>query len=257
MKDLVIEKISNAYYWKTSKWSRSAAEPRGKDGLVLFTEGEIEYFFPDRTLVAKAGDLLLLPGSIPYRGVAKSKTVAFFVLDFESATDEMFRSFGAPLVMTPPDAEAIRNEFFEVISAWECQRIDAILCAKALIFSALRAGLLRDDEKKSGRTTSEILAYILSNYTDPAISANAICRKFYISESQLRRNMIKATGFSTNEYIISLRIQRAGRDLICTEKSIKQIAAECGFSSAYYFSRCFSHQMGSSPKEYRAKQRMP
>ena len=257
MKDLVIEKISNAYYWKTSKWSRSLAETRGKDGFVFFTEGEIEYFFPDRTLVAKAGDLLLLPGNVPYRGVAKSKTVAFFVLDFQSATDEMFRLFGAPSVITPTDSEAIRNEFFEVISAWECQRIDAILRAKALIFSALGAGLSSDETKTSGRSTSEILAYILSNYTDPSISAGAICRKFYISESQLRRNMIKATGFSTNEYIISLRIQRAGRELICTEKSIKQIAAECGFSSAYYFSRCFSHQTGISPKEYRAGQRMP
>ena len=257
MKDLVIERISNAYYWKTSKWNRSIAEPRGKDGLVFFTEGEIEYFFPDRALVAKAGELLLLPGNIPYHGVAKSKTVAFFVLDFESATNEMLCELGAPAVMTPPDAEAIRTEFFEVVSAWESQRIDAVFRAKALIFSALGAGLFRDDKKVSGRATSEILAYILSNYTDHAISANAICRKFYISESQLRRNMIKATGFSTNEYIISLRIQRATRDLICTEKSIKQIAAECGFSSAYYFSRCFSHQMGISPKGYRAEQRMP
>lgn len=256
MKNLIIEKISNAYYWKTSKWSRSVAEPRGKDGLVFFTEGEIEYFFPDRTLTARAGTLLLLPGNIPYRGVVKSKKVAFFVLDFQSASDEMLRELGAPSVMTPSDTEKIRHEFFDVISAWESQRIDAIFRAKSLIFSALGAGLCNEETRQSGRAISEVLAYVLSNYTDPAISANAICRKFYISESQLRRNMIKATGFSTNEYIISLRIQRAARALICTEKSVKQIAAECGFSSAYYFSRCFSAHMGSSPKEYRTKQGM-
>ena len=257
MKDLIVAEISHIYYWKTSKWHRDVAEPRGNDGLVFFTEGEIEYFFPNRTLVAKAGDILLLPGNLPYHGVVKSKTVAFFVLDFKSACDTMFGAFGAPLVMVAKDPERLREDFFSLVSAWESQRIDAIFRAKTLIFSTLAEGLVHDETRQSGRTTSEILSYILSNYTDPTLLANKICKKFYISESQLRRNILKATGFSTNEYIATLRIHRAERELICTEKSIQQIASECGFSSAYYFSRLFRQHKGMSPKEYRAQKQMP
>lgn len=257
MKDLMIEEILHIYYWKNSTWKRNFFESRGNDGLIFFTEGKIEYFFANRSIVAKAGDILLLPGNIPYSGVAKSNKVAFFVLDFKSKTEQMFCDFGTPSVIVPQDSEKLREEFLSLVSAWESQRIDAIFRAKALIFLTLAEGLANDETRQGGRATSEILSYILSLYTSPELSVNNICKEFYISESQLRRNILKATGFSTNDYITSLRIHRAERELICTEKSIKQIASECGFSSAYYFSRCFSRHTGSSPKEYRTKKRIP
>ena len=58
--------VVNVYY-SISKawWKREERRVRGCDALVFFTEGEIMYFFEGKTLVAKAGDLLILPGNLP------------------------------------------------------------------------------------------------------------------------------------------------------------------------------------------------
>ena len=61
-----------------------------------------------------------------------------------------------------------------------------------------------------------------------------ICGRFFISESQLRRNIKKATGLPPDEYIRRLRINRAKNELISTQWKICEISESCGFSSPYY-----------------------
>ena len=63
--DLIISQIDSVYYHKTDRWNRDFFASRKYDGIVLFTEGEIEYRFADRTVTAKKGDLLFLPGDQP------------------------------------------------------------------------------------------------------------------------------------------------------------------------------------------------
>ena len=52
-------------------------------------------------------------------------------------------------------------------------------------------------------------------------------------------------------YIISLRIDRASRELLNTDFSIKRIALESGFRDSSALSRVFHRQVGVSPSEYR------
>lgn len=256
MKDLCVEQIINVYQSRTQKWKRDRFEPRNRDAIVLFIEGEIEYFFSDRSIVAKKGDLLLLPGNVAYRGMVQSKTVAFFVLDFKCTSDDAFLQFGAPCTLIPQDFDALSNGFSEALSAWNQQKTDASFKVKSFLYSTL-ADIVESDQIVPNHTqASHILTYISEHYTDSDLSVALLCERFYISEAQLRRNIIKATGITTNEYIILLRINRAKQELVCTDKSVKQIAWECGFSSAYYFSRCFHQHTGLSPKAFREQNLM-
>ena len=63
--DLNITEIASVYYHRNSDWKRTEFVPRGKDGLVLFLEGEIDYNFGEKHYTAKAGDILCFPGNIP------------------------------------------------------------------------------------------------------------------------------------------------------------------------------------------------
>ena len=251
LNDLCVSKILNVYQNDTLTWRRSEPRERNRNGLVLFTDGEIEYFFPNQSIVASAGSVMLFPSNVPYRGVARTHRVAYCVLDFQTLSENEICDFGAPCIARLKNFDSVHRDFSGIVSVWEQQKMDAVIRTKAFLYSML-ARLMENNEKNSTtQESSEIFTYIFDHYTDPDISVLALCEKFYISESQLRRNTLKGTGLTTNEYITYLRLARAKRELICTKKSIKQIADECGFSSAYYFSRCFHLHEKISPKEYR------
>jgi hypothetical protein len=45
--DVCVTEILNVYQIDTLTWSRRKPTERNRNGLVLFMEGEIEYYFPD------------------------------------------------------------------------------------------------------------------------------------------------------------------------------------------------------------------
>ena len=251
LNDLCVTKILNIYHNNTLKWSRELSAERSRAGLVLFTEGEIEYIFPSETIVATGGSMMLFPPNIAYRGLAKTQRVAYFVLDFKTAVEDELVEFGAPCIVAPKRFDKLCSDFSDIVSVWEQQKRDAEIKAKAFLYATLAELLSHGEQNSSKQETNDILAYIFDHYIDSDITVMKICKEFYISESQLRRNIQKVTGLTPNEYITSLRLNRAKRELICTHKNIKQIAYECGFSSEYYFSRCFHLHECISPKEYR------
>ena len=57
---------------------------------------------------------------------------------------------------------------------------------------------------------------------------------------------------SPMSYFTQLKIRAACRLLDLTEKSVKVVAIETGYSDPYYFSRVFKKEMGISPDKYRA-----
>ena len=248
--DLNIKKIANAYYIKTDVWKRDFFDTRYYDGIVLFEEGEIEYTFPDKKLVAMKGDFLFLPGNIPYSGKKLTETVAFYVVDFECFSSNEFSDVIGASVHTMPKYDVFGEKFLRVVEMWKKQHIDVNLKIKAFIYSVLSDTVTHHE---SGNTTSasKILDYICENADDPSLCVKSLCEKFFISESQLRRNIIKLTGIKPNEYILKQRINRAKNELTYTSKSIGEISISCGFSSQYYFSKCFTKHIGMTPSKYR------
>ena len=67
-------------------------------------------------------------------------------------------------------------------------------------------------------------------------------------------NCFKAsTGKTLHEYVEEQRIKKATDMLIYTEKTLTQIAYECGFSSQSYFSYAFKKKMKITPRQYALK----
>ncbi|MEK6795193.1 MAG: AraC family transcriptional regulator [Spirochaetota bacterium] len=72
-----------------------------------------------------------------------------------------------------------------------------------------------------------------------------------LSPSRFHTVFRNATGFSPTAYITATRLAHASEMLESTKTSIGDIAAACGFSSVYYFSRCFSAHKKTTPSAYR------
>ena len=249
--DVSVKDIVNLYYYSGSDWRRDAFVPRSCEAIVLFTSGRIEYTFGDELLTAGEGDLLLLPRDIPYSGRLKSSSVSFFVLDFSCTSASDFTTLGAPCAVTVGDYQGVSRAFSDALVAWREYRTNINLEIKAFLYSILATiGMDKSAVRHLGQN-NEIIAYIAENFRDPRISVRSLCHRFFISESQLRRNVIKMTGLSPNDYINTLRINKAKSELSYTAKSVKEISEECGFASPYYFSRCFLKFTGISPSKYR------
>ena len=63
--DLTITSIDRFFYIESKNLPEDFFVPRQTESVILFMDGAIEFHFEDMNLVAKAGDLFLLPGSCP------------------------------------------------------------------------------------------------------------------------------------------------------------------------------------------------
>lgn len=253
--DLIVSEIVNVFGQRSKTWSRDYYATRYLDGISFFVDGEIEYTFPDKKITVKKGDILFLPGNLPYSGVKHTDEVAFIVLDFKCTGVNDFERFGAPLVIKNQNFEELLPRFREAVEIWDRHPSETSVLLKSFIYSVISYAFF-DNDKNEGSSFDKILSYTVENITDPELSVISLCERFYISESQLRRNFHKNTGLSPIEYILTLRINRAKKELSNTEKNIKSISSECGFSSPYYFSRCFSEKTGMTPSKYRTLTRI-
>lgn len=103
--------------------------------------------------------------------------------------------------------------------------------------------------KKSERINSAI-KYIAQNYTDN-ITTDFLARLSNTSNAYFCHIFKEVTGKSAKEYITDLRVEKAAGLLLTTSMNITEIAMQCGFSDANYFTRSFKRIKSISPSQYR------
>ena len=108
----------------------------------------------------------------------------------------------------------------------------------------------RKNETKKTLFTENILNYIHKNYAEN-FSIDTLSKEIGYSKSYLMHNFKEYTGKTVNEYLTEYRIYTAKQLLVNTEKSILEIALECGFNESSYFIRIFKGQFGTSPHKFR------
>lgn len=91
------------------------------------------------------------------------------------------------------------------------------------------------------------------NLTNTAFSVADLCDQLFISQSKLYRKIMALTGMSPQQYIRSVRLQKAKELLQHTTQSIHSIAFDTGFSDPHYFSRIFKKETGMTPTQFRKK----
>jgi AraC-like DNA-binding protein len=106
----------------------------------------------------------------------------------------------------------------------------------------------------ASRNIQRAIRYVDMNYlrtiklTDAAafigVHPNYLCRKFRAE-----------IGLSFHEYMVRYRVQKAMLLLVETEKSVKQVGYEVGFSCPEAFSKAFKRRVGCSPGKYRNRHR--
>lgn len=105
----------------------------------------------------------------------------------------------------------------------------------------------KDIEKLDG----EILACIEENYKNPELSLAFLGEKFGVSNKYISMVCKNHLGKTYLQYVQEKRILYAAELLQTTEKSMEEIAAECGYSNVLTFRRNFKAIMNVNPGDYR------
>lgn len=95
------------------------------------------------------------------------------------------------------------------------------------------------------------IRHMEQNIREIEISNNTLAEEGGMSVNAYARLFKDQTGFSPRKYLSRMRVEKACNLLHHSELSIEHIAAACGFSDRYYFTRVFTQTMKASPGAYR------
>lgn len=125
--------------------------------------------------------------------------------------------------------------YYHAIYETVCKELTSLLMPK------------KDIEKLDG----EILACMEENYKNPELSLAFLSERFGVSNKYISMVCKNHLGKTYLQYVQEKRILYAAELLQTTEKSIEEIAAECGYSNVLTFRRNFKSIMNVNPGDYR------
>jgi AraC-like DNA-binding protein len=100
-----------------------------------------------------------------------------------------------------------------------------------------------------GADLLEMLGYIEKHFR--RCTLGELARRFHFNPNYLGNLLKDRTGFTFTELVQKQRLNRAALLLRTTERSIGEIAADCGYESPGYFHRLFKSRYGTTPSRYR------
>lgn len=118
-----------------------------------------------------------------------------------------------------------------------------------LVPSLLSQSELIPKVKSGSSTLQSILSYCTENFTEE-ISLDDISRKLHISRNHISYLFNKKLNIQFNQYINSLRVNKACSLMGNSDVSLAFVSEEAGFGSIRSFNRAFKQIMGICPLKY-------
>ena len=242
--------------------------------LLYLISGDVTVGIEDeKKFHLSVGNLLYIPAGVRYSLKGKYLRCAIFSFDLTSenpmpeekiapSSPDAFdsallhkESDVAPFdsVMRLDDAEAERDKIIKMCNvatsaegAWRAQ-----LSAELKLLLLKLAETVAEDALPA-RMVEALDEYIRENASDE-ISNTEIGAIFGYHPFYVSRMLKEKKGITMRQYVIQYRFKAAKHLLRYTDKSIADIADECGFTDASYFAKSFKASFGISPKDFRMK----
>lgn len=223
--------------------------------MLLILSGDVEITIGGHSRYVTAGDcVFVIPyESHYYRTERGSESVLF---RFHPSLIEHFdRLLGKTQIANPvfhPDGATV-----EYIKS----RLPLIgenftkLEAQALLYTLLCVLMKKDTESKQTvdlnySLINQILVYIEKNF-DKDLTLEMLAKEFGITAQGLSRMLRAHLRISYSDYLNNLRLTKSIPILKYTNKSVSEIAYECGFGSIRNYNRIFGEYMKKTPSEFR------
>lgn len=99
--------------------------------------------------------------------------------------------------------------------------------------------------------------YVLKYQLGNSLTVAELAAKVEVGPRSLARHFVAALGMSPAGYIRRARVDLGNWMLANTERSISEVALDCGFSDVSHFTRTFRRLSGSTPSAFRQRAMKP
>lgn len=110
-------------------------------------------------------------------------------------------------------------------------------------------------QDKGINLVSAVQKYVDEHFSEPEFTLDMLGRELKYNKKYLSTVFKKHVGVGIVEYLHSVRVQHACTMLHQGFSCVSDVAFQCGYSDAQYFSKVFKNRMGISPRLYVEKAR--
>ena len=214
-------------------------------GRVSLTVGGKDYSMSE-------GDMLIVfPNTVHSYSTEDEVDVGKFIFSPEALPElrDVFKSSAPrdPIISRCDELVALSKE---ILLSFE-KSSDVVKKAYLLLLTGKLLERCRPESRVGfdGDTLNAILDYCQKNYR-AGIKQKDVAAALHVSESYVSHVFSAKMDINFCKYINILRVGEAARLLSESNKSITEIAYECGFSSQSYFSYAFKRCKGVTPREF-------
>ena len=222
--------------------------------VIVVKQGQFGLILGGRPCVLSAGQALLLPSGLEHCGfpVEQESAPVFCWACFEddSLSGRDADSLGTLLFDLPAHVfVCVVSDFHHLINRSCVVKGRTELCDYLLSVILLE---MRQDEAEEPHTAvvNRMLEYIRLHCFEK-LDWNSLSLALGYTGDYLSRQFHSHMKCSFRQYIHLLRMDRACRELLSSEKPVQQIASECGYGNVKFFSTVFLKTEGLSPTAYR------
>lgn len=244
--------------------------------LFYVSKGSMEIEFEQEVVTLQKGTVILIPPKVLYRLLFfENKPFEYYVFNFdfdsryimtaprtpETPDKYDYKKIFSESVIVPfqqvfilQGAESLAVPISELLQEYMVMDEESASMTSALM-KCLLIQIIRMDKRKNINTKSSMLIHEVKEYmkqhiTEQMLNAS-LGKKFGYHPYYLNDLFVKSEGVSLHKYILDMRMANAKELLISTNKSVTQIAEECGFSGVSYFCEYFKKNYGITPSKYR------
>lgn len=214
------------------------------DGSALFFDDKREYRLTP-------GMVWYYPANSFHRIIPKPRIdYRWLSLDGPDAPN-LFRSlrFRPGLNQAGPCPEEL---FAEIMLELRDGSRQAQLQALASAFRILTLAMMPQGDPRT--VTEQARDLIRKNFSHPEINVSTLAELLHVHRITLNRLFMKTYGISPGKYLNSVRLQEGIRLLTETADPVKEVAKQCGYASAGYFTKVLQRQTGHTPRSLRSRE---
>ena len=245
--------------------------------LIIITAGGGTHWINGVTYPVTAGDIFLIQGNTEHYFEKRHQLGMYNIMFDDSYLKDHLHSlrslsgfnafflfeptyrrshkFKSHLHISPETMRPLKTELQRMTDEMKQDHpgSDLILLAKALeifVFISREYSRNKNPMARSLCRLGELISLLEKRYKEHW-TIGQISRIAAMAPSTLLPVFKKVTGYSPIDYLLHVRLAKAAEMLLKSEKTISEIAQDCGFPDSNYFSRQFRKCYNLSPREYR------
>ena len=247
---VILNLYSLGYATVDTNWNGFVQNP-SFSRLYYIVSGEAYIEYDNIKLSLLPGNWYLIPAGFSFHFKCDNEMEHLYFHITLSGVDEidLLSKFTEPI----PVADNTNPHLF-YMDFLENESLLAALAIKENIYNIILKLMERNSTKPEiiefSQCVQKAVEYINNNLFKK-LDLTTIAKYAYVSKGTLTNKFKNELNITIQGYIQKQKMSRAEQMLKNSDMSIAEISERLGFSEQFYFSRCFKHNFGLSPLEYR------